>query len=37
MGISTGGITLRLPGRIGDTQVIGTGIYADKNGVVSAT
>jgi beta-aspartyl-peptidase (threonine type) len=37
VGISTGGITLRLPGRIGDTPVIGTGIYADKNGVVSAT
>ncbi|GAI80173.1 unnamed protein product [marine sediment metagenome] len=37
VGISTGGITLRLPGRIGDTPIIGTGIYADKNGVVSAT
>ncbi|MCK4755945.1 isoaspartyl peptidase/L-asparaginase [candidate division WOR-3 bacterium] len=37
VGISTGGITLRLPGRIGDTPIIGAGIYADKNGVVSAT
>jgi len=37
VGTSTGGITLRLPGRVGDTPLIGTGTYADKNGGVSAT
>jgi len=36
-GTSSGGITLRLPGRVGDTPVIGAGTYADKNGGVSAT
>lgn len=34
---SSGGINLRLPGRVGDTPVIGAGTYADKNGGVSAT
>ena len=34
---SSGGITMRLPGRVGDTPLIGTGTYADKNGGVSAT
>jgi beta-aspartyl-peptidase (threonine type) len=35
---STGGITLKIPGRIGDTPQIGSGIYADnKSGGVTAT
>ncbi|KPK72119.1 hypothetical protein AMJ87_05705 [candidate division WOR_3 bacterium SM23_60] len=34
---SSGGITLRLPGRVGDTPLIGTGTYADHYGGVSAT
>ena len=35
---STGGTFLKLPGRIGDTPIIGAGTYADKNcGGVSAT
>ena len=34
---SSGGITLRLPGRVGDTPIIGAGTYADQNGGVSAT
>jgi beta-aspartyl-peptidase (threonine type) len=34
---SSGGITLRLPGRVGDTPVIGAGTYADRNGGASAT
>ena len=34
---SSGGITMRLPGRVGDTPVIGAGTYADKNGGVSVT
>jgi beta-aspartyl-peptidase (threonine type) len=34
---SSGGITLRLPGRVGDTPLIGTGTYADRHGGVSAT
>jgi beta-aspartyl-peptidase (threonine type) len=34
---SSGGITMRLPGRIGDTPVIGAGTYADRNGGVSVT
>jgi beta-aspartyl-peptidase (threonine type) len=37
VGTSTGGITMRLPGRIGDTPILGAGSYADKNGAVSAT
>jgi beta-aspartyl-peptidase (threonine type) len=37
-GSSTGGGTHMLPGRVGDTPVIGAGIYADsKCGAVSAT
>lgn len=36
-GTSSGGITLRLPGRVGDTPLIGTGTYADEHGGVSAT
>ncbi len=34
---STGGISMHLPGRVGDTPIIGAGTYADKNGGVSAT
>jgi beta-aspartyl-peptidase (threonine type) len=35
---STGGLMLKLPGRIGDTPVIGAGNYADNNGgAVSCT
>lgn len=34
---SSGGINLRMPGRVGDTPVIGAGTYADQNGGVSTT
>ncbi len=34
---STGGITAKLPGRIGDTPVIGAGLYANKYGGAAAT
>ncbi len=37
VGTSSGGIVLRLPGRVGDTPIIGGGTYADKHGGVSAT
>lgn len=36
-GTSTGGISLHLPGRVGDTPIIGAGTYANKYGGVSAT
>ena len=37
-GASTGGVTLKLPGRIGDTAVIGAGVYADNRlGAATAT
>ncbi len=36
-GTSSGGITMRLPGRIGDTPTPGAGTYADRNGGVGAT
>ncbi len=36
-GTSSGGIAMRIPGRIGDTPCIGTGTYADRNGAVGAT
>jgi beta-aspartyl-peptidase (threonine type) len=37
-GASTGGIALMLPGRVGDTPLIGSGIYADNEaGAVSMT
>ena len=37
-GASTGGIALMLPGRVGDTPVIGCGVYADNEaGAVSMT
>jgi beta-aspartyl-peptidase (threonine type) len=34
---STGGLALRLPGRIGDTPLIGSGTYTDKLGGCSVT
>jgi len=34
---STGAMMLRLPGRVGDTPIIGAGTYADAHGAVSAT
>lgn len=34
---STGGITLHLPGRVGDTPIIGAGTYANQHGGVLAT
>ncbi len=37
-GASTGGIPAMLPGRVGDTPVIGSGIYAENSlGAVSCT
>jgi L-asparaginase / beta-aspartyl-peptidase len=37
-GASTGGIDLMLPGRVGDTPLIGSGVYADnQSGAVSMT
>jgi beta-aspartyl-peptidase (threonine type) len=36
--VSTGGMWLKLPGRVGDSAVIGAGVYADsKAGAASAT
>ncbi len=34
---STGGMTRKLPGRIGDTPLIGCGTYASKGGAASST
>jgi L-asparaginase / beta-aspartyl-peptidase len=34
---STGGITLKLPGRVGDTAIPGAGNYANRHAAVSAT
>ena len=34
---STGGIMLKLPGRVGDTPIIGAGNYADENAGASCT
>jgi beta-aspartyl-peptidase (threonine type) len=36
-GTSTGGITMKLPGRVGDSALIGAGTYANESGAVSAT
>ena len=36
-GTSTGGLPLRLPGRIGDTPLIGSGTYATRSGGCSVT
>ncbi len=37
VGTSTGGISLHLPGRVGDTPIVGAGTYANKYGGASAT
>ncbi len=34
---STGGLALKLPGRVGDSPLIGAGTYADKNIAISST
>lgn len=34
---STGGMTGKLPGRVGDSAIIGAGVYADEAGAASAT
>jgi beta-aspartyl-peptidase (threonine type) len=37
-GCSTGGISLKIPGRIGDSAILGAGLYADDNqGAATAT
>ena len=37
-GVSTGGRFMKLPGRIGDSPIVGAGLYADNNcGAASAT
>lgn len=36
-GSSTGGVAFMLPGRVGDTPIVGAGVYADENGAVSCT
>ena len=36
-GTSTGGMTMKLPGRVGDSAIIGAGTYARRCGAVSAT
>lgn len=37
VGTSTGGMMMKLPGRVGDSGVIGAGTYADGRGGASAT
>ncbi len=34
---STGGVSLKLPGRIGDSAILGAGLYADRVGAATAT
>lgn len=34
---STGGVSLKLPGRVGDTPLVGCGLYAGPEGAVAAT
>lgn len=36
-GVSTGGIFLKIPGRVGDSPILGAGFYANKNGGCVAT
>lgn len=36
-GSSTGGIFLKIPGRVGDTPIMGAGFFASKDGACSAT
>jgi beta-aspartyl-peptidase (threonine type) len=35
--VSTGGMWLKLPGRVGDSAILGAGIYADGRGAACAT
>ena len=35
--VSTGGIIMKLPGRVGDSAIVGTGFYADSNVASVAT
>jgi len=35
--VSTGGVTLKLPGRVGDSPIVGAGLYADARTAFSAT
>ena len=35
--VSTGGMWLKLPGRVGDSAILGAGAYADRRGAASAT
>ena len=35
--VSTGGISIQLPGRVGDCSIIGAGVYCSKKGAVCAT
>lgn len=37
VGTSTGGVLLKLPGRVGDTPILGAGSWADLAGAASAT
>ncbi len=34
---STGGVSLMLPGRVGDSPIVGAGLYAGPNGAVATT
>ncbi|MDP8003086.1 MAG: asparaginase [Caldisphaera sp.] len=36
-GVSTGGVSLKLPGRVGDSPIMGAGFYANKKIAVAAT
>ncbi|AFZ70126.1 asparaginase [Caldisphaera lagunensis DSM 15908] len=36
-GVSTGGVSLKLPGRVGDSPIFGAGYYANKKIAVAAT
>ena len=35
--VSTGGVALKLPGRVGDSPIVGAGLYADRLAAFSAT
>ena len=35
--VSTGGVALKLPGRVGDSPIVGAGLYADQLSAFSAT
>ncbi len=36
-GVSTGGVSLKLPGRVGDSPILGAGYYANKKIAIAAT